>query len=892
MKNAVGLILATIVVMSLTACLRTPTEQSAGITTDLPENIEFVEASTRNSRIAYEKYRLDNGLTILLHIDRSDPLVHTDVRFHVGANREVLGRSGFAHLFEHMMFQGSANVADEEYFKIVSDAGGNANGEVTDDWTNYHQTVPANQLERMLWLEADRMGFLLEDMTQEKFELQRAAVKNERNLKFDNVPYGVVSERIGEATYPHGHPYSWHRIGYIEDLNAATLDDVSAFFARWYGPNNAVLTIGGDFDRRETLAWIAKYFGSIPRGPNVEPLNLPPVTLEADRYISMEDNVEFPLLRIDYPLDKGVYGPDEAKFDLLGTIAAGGQSSPLYQALVESGKVQDVGVYNICRELACTFTIEVVLKPNGSTSFPEIEDIIDATFAELVGTGLTPDRMNRAVTQITSQHLYAIETVKSKVDYLSLYETYLGRPDYFGDDIARYSEVTPSDLKSIYSRHIKTRPAVIMRVVPQGRRDMITPNDSWTYPGRNLPDIVNVEGFDWTAPQDKFDRSQIPGEGPRPDASLPALTQFATSNAIPVLIAENTDAPTTTLQIIIKTGRKDEPLDKIGLSTLVRLMLDQSTVESSAGDITDRLDNLGATVSVSSGQSNTSIRIKTLSEHSDKVLSIAAEKLLSPKFDPEEFERVKARAIGDAKAAAKNPSYTAATIFNKQIYGDQNAFAYPSDGIAETLETITLEDVREFYTSHYTAARATIVGVSDLDQFQMETALEPLSEWRTGAPTSFTVAPPPALRRPTIYVHDVPTATQSQFRIGKVSLPYDHNGPYFEARVLNYMFGQDFNSRLTRTKYRARSTESHAQKIYLLSQIALYGLTPQFLEDEQTAVLGLSREALNAQSGALYNLDDFTFVIVGDKAAIWEDLLEIGYPIVEVDALGRPISDQ
>ena len=252
-------------------------------TTDMgsiPDSFTKVDKVAKQSAdeivIPYEKFVLDNGLTVVLHEDKSDPLVHVDVTYHVGSGREEVGKSGFAHFFEHMMFQGSEHVADEEHFKIITEAGGTLNGTTNSDRTNYFQTVPSNQLEKMIWLEADRMGFLLDAVTQDKFEVQRETVKNERGQRVDNAPYGLLFERVGEAMYPEGHPYSWSTIGYIEDLNRVNVNDLKAFFLRWYGPNNATLTIGGDIDKEQTLAWIEKYFGSIPRGPEVDnPEKLP-----------------------------------------------------------------------------------------------------------------------------------------------------------------------------------------------------------------------------------------------------------------------------------------------------------------------------------------------------------------------------------------------------------------------------------------------------------------------------------------------------------------------------------------------------------------------------------------------------------------------------------------
>src|SRR5690606_9426635 len=282
--------------------------------------VEKVEQKGDEVVIPYEKYELANGLTVVIHEDHSDPVVHVDVTYHVGSAREEIGKSGFAHFFEHMMFQGSDNVGDEQHFKIVTESGGTLNGTTNQDRTNYFQTVPSNQLEKMLWLEADRMGFLLDAVTQQKFEVQRETVKNERGERIDNVPYGLAGELLAKTMYPYGHPYSWLTIGYIEDLNRVDVNDLKNFFLRWYGPNNAVLTLGGDIDPKQVTEWVEKYFGSIPKGPEVKPMKLPLPTIEKDRYISMMDNyAKTPMLRMVYPTSPR-YSDDEPALDCLAEI--------------------------------------------------------------------------------------------------------------------------------------------------------------------------------------------------------------------------------------------------------------------------------------------------------------------------------------------------------------------------------------------------------------------------------------------------------------------------------------------------------------------------------------------------------------------------------------------
>ena len=309
--------------------------------------------------IPYEKYVLPNGLTVVVHEDHSDPVVHVDVTYHVGSAREEIGKSGFAHFFEHMMFQGSDHVGDEQHFKIVTEAGGTLNGSTNRDRTNYYETVPSNQLEKMLWLEADRMGFLLDAVTQKKFEVQRETVKNERGQNYDNRPYGLAGEVTAKNLYPYGHPYSWLTIGYLEDLNRVDVNDLKNFFLRWYGPNNATLTIGGDVKPADVVKLAEKYFGSIPRGPEVKNMKLDAPVLEGDRYVTLVDNyARLPLLSITYPTVPS-YHPDEAALACLAQVLGQGKNSVFYQEITKNQKALSVNAFNRGSELSGEFSISL-----------------------------------------------------------------------------------------------------------------------------------------------------------------------------------------------------------------------------------------------------------------------------------------------------------------------------------------------------------------------------------------------------------------------------------------------------------------------------------------------------------------------------------------------------
>ncbi len=765
----------------------------------LPGDIKLIETyapANGETGIPYSKYEMPNGLTIVLHEDKSDPLIHTDITYHVGSAREEVGKSGFAHFFEHMMFQGSENVADEEHFKTISEAGGTLNGTTNSDRTNYYETIPSNQLEKILWLEADRMGFFLDAVTEEKFENQRETVKNERGQNYDNRPYGLVWERMSEALFPEGHPYSWQTIGYIEDLNRANLDDLKKFFLRWYGPNNATLTIGGDIDKTQTLEWIAKYFGSIPRGPEVEAPEYTPVTLEADRYISMEDNIALPLVFMAMPT---VYArhPDEAPLDVLMSIMGEGRTSLLYKNLVKEGLAVQASAGHGCRELNCTFTLSALPNPASGTSLTDLERILRDSVAEFETRGVEDDDIERVKAGIVSGMIYNLESVSGKVSQLAFYETFTGSPNYTQDDIARYSNVTKEDVMRVYNQYIKDKPAVIMSVVPKGQGDTITAPDSWTMYERDIPEASDDAELELRYATDDFDRSIKPSAANfNPAVKLPDIWKSSMTNGVNILGAINEETPTTAIQIQFEAGSRQETLEQLGLAALTSAMLGEATHSSTNEELSNRLAKLGSSISIGSGKRFTNITVHSLTENLDETLAIVKERLLQPKFDPDDFKRIKEQTLQAIEHQKTQPAAIASGVFSLLTFGHNNPSAYSSQGTTETINSLTLTDVSTFYKSYYRAGDASIIAVSDLTQEELETKLDTLNDW-AGYPAQLSALEPfPEIDAGTLYLIDKEGAAQSEIRIGKRSLPYDASGEYYRARIMNYPLGGAFNSRI------------------------------------------------------------------------------------------------
>ncbi|MDJ0940453.1 MAG: pitrilysin family protein [Woeseiaceae bacterium] len=799
MNNLKPSISMAIAMLAMAACQ--PADETGTTAVALPDSITHIESVVRGAEdelaIPYEKFELENGLTILLHEDNSDPLVHVDVTYHVGSAREDVGKSGFAHFFEHMMFQGSENVGDEEHFRIVSESGGTLNGTTNTDRTNYFQTVPSNQLEKMLWLEADRMGFFLDAVTQEKFEVQRATVKNERAQRMDNQPYGQLIERVNEALYPEGHPYSWQTIGYVEDLDRVNVNDLKEFFLRWYGPNNAVLTIGGRFDKAQALEWVDKYFGSIPRGPEVAMPEKPVVTLDKDRYLSMEDNVALPLLYTAIPTVY-LHHPDEAPLDVLMFILGQGETSLLYKNMVKPGFAVQAGANHGCGELSCTFSVLALPNPASGKSMADLEAIIAESLAEFEERGVLDDDLERVKTVLYAGGVYGLESVAGKVGQLALYETLTGDARYATEHIKRYEAVTKEDVMRVYDEYVKGQPRVVMSVVPRGQSGMVPREDDFPRPTRTLPEYtsVNEEDLEFRRGVDDFDRSVEPPAGGNPTVTLPEIWRASLENGIPVIGALNAETPTTALRIRIEAGQRHEPLDKLGLASLTAAMLNEQTTESTNEELSNALQKLGANVRFGAGNGETLVTIRSLSGTLDQTLAIAAEQLFKPKFDPQDFARVKAQTIESIRQSKTQPGVTADTVYQLLLYGKDNSFSHLNVGTEESVAAITLDDVREFYATHYSPKIASIVGVSDLPQQELIRELGVFAEWDGDAVAKPALEAFPELGGTRIYLVDNPGAAQSEIRIGMRSLTFDATGEYYRANLANFVLGGAFNSRI------------------------------------------------------------------------------------------------
>jgi zinc protease len=767
--------------------------------------------------IPYEKYVLPNGLTVIVHEDHSDPVVHVDVTYHVGSAREEIGKSGFAHFFEHMMFQGSDNVADEQHFKIVTEAGGTLNGSTNRDRTNYYETVPSNQLEKMLWLEADRMGFLLDSVTQRKFEIQRATVKNERGQNYDNVPYGLLGEVSSKNLYPYGHPYSWMTIGYIEDLNRSNVNDLKNFFLRWYSPNNATLTVGGDVTAKQVVQLAEKYFGSIPRGPEAKPVKLEPVKIDKDRYVSYVDNyARVPQLRIVYPTVRE-YHPDMAALQCLAQVLGqgggfgggggrrgggggrgGASNSVLYQTLVKTQKALSASAFSNLNELAGEFTISVTPYPGNSLA--EMEKLVNEALVEFEKRGVTDEDVDKFKSTFESRTINSLASVSGKVSQLAAFQTFSGNANKISDLLNMYHNVTKEDVMRVYNQYIKNQHRLVVSAVTKGGEDLKAAEDNYTIDASNYkkPDY-GYAGLKYVKAKDNFDRKKVPASGANPVVKVPAFWKQTLPNGMRVIGTENNELPVVTLSISLKGGRLMDALDvsRGGLTNLFTSMMNDNTKNYTSEQMSLELEKLGSSISIGSSTDAIEFTVQSLRKNLDRTLQLLEERMLRPQFSDETLTRLKRQLAQQMDNSKTQPTIVASRVYAKLNYGANHIMGILESGTEQTIKSINLNDIQHYYDNFITSEDGRVVVVGDIKQAEILPKLTFLNQLPKKSFKLPVVAPAAPIEKTRIYLVNIPKAAQTEFRVGNTNaLRYDATGEYYKSTLANYNLGAAFNSRL------------------------------------------------------------------------------------------------
>ena len=748
--------------------------------------------------LPFEKYELDNGLNVILHQDKSDPIVSVAIYYHVGSNREVPGRTGFAHLFEHMMFQQSENVPEDQYFRLIQSAGGTLNGSTNQDRTNYYETVPKNALEMVLWMESDRMGYLTNTITKQAFAIQQNVVQNEKRQNYDNRPYGHSSTVMARAMFPADHPYSWTTIGEMKDLFNATVEDVKDFHSRFYIPNNATLSIAGDFDTEEVKALVQKYFGEIPRGPEVEELKPMPVTLAETKKLFHEDNfANTAQYTMAFPTPER-YSKDSYALSALGEILAGGKKSPMYNVLVKEKKLtSNVMARNNAQDLAGTFMISVSANPG--VSLADVESAIFESFDRFEKDGFTEKDLERIKAGQETSFYNMIGAVQGKAFRLAEYDIFAGDPGFYKQDMQNMMDVTAQDVKDVYEKYIKGKNYVATSFVPKGKVELAAVGSvNAGIEEENILTATEVKIEAGAAEEIKktptsFDRSVQPPLGPDVSVTVPSVWKSSLANGMKIYGIQHTEVPLVQYNIVIDGGHMLDDISAPGVANMLAIMLNEGTKNKTPEELEEEIELLGAMIRVSASDEDITVSVNTLTRNFEKTLAIVEEMLLQPRWDSLSFELAKTRTLNGLRRSSIDPTYLGSMALSKLILGQDNIFSTDVSGTPESVRAMTMDQIKEYYEKYISPSVARFLVVGSVDQPAVEKALASLSaNWGAKEVQMPQVAFAPAPEKPVVYFVSIPDAKQSNIFIGAPSVPRG-NPDYYPAFVANYKLGGSFN---------------------------------------------------------------------------------------------------
>jgi len=748
--------------------------------------------------VPIEKYTLHNGLTIVLHEDKSDPIAAIAILYHVGSSREVPGKTGFAHLFEHMMFQRSENVGEDQLFRLIQGAGGELNGGTSQDMTIYFEVVPKNAVEMALWLESDRMGFLENTVTQAAFVNQQNVVQNEKRQSVDNQPYGFNEYLILKNLYPKGHPYSWDVIGEMEDLTNATVADVKAFHKKFYSPNNATLVVAGDINKDEIKTLVEKYFGEIPQGETIAKRGAIPANLSKTIKLYHEDNfAHAPRLTMVFPTVEQ-FSDDSYALDYLGDLLSNGKKTPLYKVLVKDKKLtSSVMARNGSQELAGSFTISVTANPG--VNLTDVEKAVFEAFEMFEKEGFYEDDLTSIKARNETGFYNSFSSVLNKSFTLAQYETFKDDPEYFMEDFNRTQAVTSDDIKAVYEKYIKGRNYVQTSFVPKGELNLIA--EGSTDAGIVEEDVTKaaevkaepVAEEPIIKTPSKFDRSVQPPVGPDPEVTIPPVWQDSLNNGMKLYGILYKELPIVQYSIIMEGGHLLDDISKPGVAGLTATLMNEGTANKTPEELEDAIRLLGASISFYGSNENITMRVSSLARNFEKTLALAEEMLFEPRWDEEQFNLAKSRTVNNLKRNKANPNYLASNTLNKLIFGENNIMAIESAGTETSVNSITIDDLKNYYEKNFSPSLASFIIVGNIDQARVEAALTTInSKWQAKDVLipDINVPEPPAKSQ--IWFVDIPDAKQSVINIGCPSIPRT-NPDYYPAFVTNYKLGGSFN---------------------------------------------------------------------------------------------------
>jgi zinc protease len=905
----------------------------------------FAQSGDRLPPINVKEYKLKNGLTVLTHQDRSTPIVAVNLWYHVGSKNEAAGRTGFAHLFEHMMFEGSGKYVDG--WRAVDTLGGNVNGTTDEDRTYYYEAVPSNFLERVLYMEADRMGNLLPAVTQEKLDNQRDVVKNERRVRVDNVPYGTMSERIREVMYPVGHPYNWSVIGSMTDLSAASLEDVKSFFRQYYVPNNAILALSGDFDDKQARVWIEKYFGPIKNGPAISRPNTPMPKLDSVVRKSFDEpGIPFPRTALVWHSVPKNH-PDEAPLDMLASILSSGRGSRLQSKLVYGKEMaQSVQAGNGTNEIGGLF--QIFANARGNNTLAQLEEEINIEIERIKKEAPTADEMTRAVNIREASAIYGLQTVLGKGGRIADFAGYLNKPNNFQADLDRYRKVTAADIQRVANQYLIANHLVLSYVPSKAPAAPVVPE-------KPASTAKKVKDDKLIAQQD----AMLPKAQPDPKFTLPAIQKSTLSNGLNLWVVRQSELPIVSMNLVMNAGATLESQEKAGVASMTAQMLNQGTKTRSAIEIANSLQSIGASVGAGASWDSTSLSMQTLTKHLDKALDIFADVLLNPAFPENEFSSLKGRTMNGFRNRKTNPAAISDLVYNKVLYGPQT-YGRPLSGDDKTVGSIGRSDIVDFYNTNYRPNNSTLIVVGDVDASDIQARLERmLSGWKAGTASSAKSEAMRMVAKPGIYFVDRPGSSQSSIAIGQVGVERS-NPDYFALQVMNSILGGGSSARIymnlrqdkgytygaySRFAYRrgagpfsasgeiqTGSTKEAIQEFIKelegirgsrpvtaeeleinkqdfirgypagfetvggisnqLSNLVVYGLPDSYFNDYISRINAVTVADVNRVANRYLDPSKMAIVVVGDWKVVEPHVKELGMPVTMLDVDGNPAISQ
>ncbi|HET9743741.1 MAG TPA: pitrilysin family protein [Terriglobales bacterium] len=750
-------------------------------------------AKVRIPQFHFEKYKLSNGLEVILLEDHRLPLTAVNIWYHVGPANELPGRTGFAHLFEHMMFEGSEHVGEKAHFKYLEAAGASEiNGTTDFDRTNYFETLPSNELEKALWLESDRMGFLLQTLDDAKLANQRDVVRNERRQSGEGQPYGLVEEGVFHLLYPKQHPYYANVIGSHADIEAARINDVRNFFKQYYTPNNATLVIVGDIDKAKSKQLVEKYFGPIPSGPPVPKITATTPAITSERRATITDKVELPRVYMAWITDP-IFTEGDANATLAASILGGGKSSRLYKELVYKQQIaQDVTAFEYPLRLGSILWVQATCKPGVK---PEaLESAMNEQLDLLRKQGPTQAELERARNITESQNIRALERLGGfggLADRLNQYNQFTGDPGYLPKDIAHYDAATTQSIQRLF----QTKLANSARVVAYG-----VPGDKVV---NDVPKTKEAEKFTMPTPTAKevaFEKAQAwrstpPSPAPASALMLPVPQKFKLENGLTVYVVENHALPVVSADLAILSGSEANPPDRPGLAAFTATMLEQGTSSRSAAQIADSTDQIGADLNVGSSVDDISLRISSLSSNTAPALDLISDLAQHPAFAPEEIERVRGIQLTSVLQQADQPNAIGTKVLRRVLYGDSNPYGYLEDGTEKSLKALQRDDVERFWKEGFTPGNSVLVLSGDLNESEArQLAQKYFGSWSGGPHLAQPFKVDAEMSRSLVLV-DKPQSPQSVLRVGEIGLPRS-SPDYVPVEVMNTMLGGLFSSRI------------------------------------------------------------------------------------------------